>query len=81
MQGVNVSKSFGEVFNDLYFKYKKHPYMGIWMAIKPALLINDPELIKTIFVKDFASFQDRGLYINEKDDPLSGELLKLYTTI
>lgn len=76
MKGINVTKSIGEVFSDLYFKHKKNPYIGMWMMFRPALLVNDPELIKTIVVKDFASFQDRGFYVNEKDDPLSGKITR-----
>lgn len=72
LKGVGSVRSAGEMFRDLYDQHKHLPYLGMWMFFKPNLLINDPELIKTIFVKEFATFQDRGMYANEKD-PLSGE--------
>ena len=37
-------------------------------------MVNDTELIKQILVKEFASFPDRGLYCNEKLDPLNNHL-------
>ncbi|XP_015182412.1 PREDICTED: probable cytochrome P450 6a14 [Polistes dominula] len=70
-------KTFGEIFAEMYFEYKKFPYVGIFMAHSPNLLINDPELIRFVLVEEFSNFQDRGLYINENDDPLTGNLFLL----
>lgn len=36
------------------------------------ILIRDPELIKTVLVKDFNSFCDNGFELSEKIDPLLG---------
>lgn len=38
---------------------KDKPFFGIFMFHKPGLMINDPELIKQVFVKDFGSFSNR----------------------
>ncbi|XP_055296698.1 uncharacterized protein LOC129565633 [Sitodiplosis mosellana] len=53
------------------------PFIGIYTLLRPVLLIRDPELIRTIFIKDFNYFTDRGLHSNEEYDPLSGHLLVL----
>lgn len=38
---------------------KDKPFFGMFLFHKPSLMINDPELIKKILVKDFASFANR----------------------
>jgi hypothetical protein len=35
-------------------------------------LIRDPELVKTVLVKDFASFHDNDFHITPEDDPMLG---------
>jgi cytochrome P450 family 6 len=39
---------------------------------QPALLIRDPELIKTVLVKDFNSFHDNDVHSDPEVDPLFG---------
>lgn len=53
------------------------PVLGFYAALRPALLIRDPEIIRSILIKDFPSFYHRGLYSDEKIDPLTGSLLLL----
>lgn len=60
-----------------YEKFKKYPFHGIYTFHQPTLMINDPELIRVILVKEFNKFRDRGLYHNEKVDPLSANLFLL----
>lgn len=38
---------------------KDKPFFGMFLFHKPSLMVNDPELIKKILVKDFASFANR----------------------
>lgn len=38
---------------------KGRPFFGMFLFHKPALMVNDPELIKRILVKDFNSFAER----------------------
>lgn len=47
------------------------------MFYQPVLMINDPELIRQVLIKDFNKFRDRGLYHNETVDPLTSNLFFL----
>lgn len=65
-------------FQNWYNEFKgQHSFMGLILAVKPIAVALDLELIRCILVKDFHHFQNRGLYYNEKDDPLSAHLLSL----
>lgn len=50
---------------------------GIFAFNKPILILTDPYLIKKMFIKDAAFFPDRGIYYDEKNDPLSAHLVVL----
>lgn len=68
--------SIGELARTFY-NSTSDAFVGTFVAFKPSLLIRDPELIRTILIKDFQHFQDRGIVIDEKNDPLSGHLFSL----
>lgn len=74
MKGANYAKSLGDILKNLYEQFKGQPFFGAWMAFSPTIVLRDPELVKSVFVKDFMSFHDRGPYINEKEDPLAAHL-------
>ncbi|CAK1599620.1 unnamed protein product [Parnassius mnemosyne] len=66
-------------FWDFCYELKnKHPreYVGIFLAWKPALMLQTPEFARRILVKDFECFQDRYLYAGFSD-PLGS--LNLFT--
>lgn len=63
--------SIGEFIQDLYNKHKLHRALGIYICYRPVLIINDPELVQHILVKDFSSFHDRSM---PGKDPLSSKL-------
>lgn len=52
--------SIGELVQQMYQKTKE-PFIGIYGAVRPTLLIQDPALIRRIFIKDFQHFSDRGM--------------------
>lgn len=65
----------GNMFRQIYDKSKKHPFVGIWVFRKPAIVVNSPELIKSVLVKDFAHFADRSTYTDRFHDPLGADNL------
>lgn len=76
--GIGTDKSLCDGLDEFYKKFKgKGPAVGLFYFVKPTLLPIDPELIKNILVTNFDCFQDRLLYYNEKDDPISAHLLAL----
>lgn len=67
-----------QVFRRFYTELKeKGKFGGIYFFTKPAFIVTDLDLLKTVLIKDFQYFHDRGTYFNTKDDPLSGHLLNI----
>lgn len=62
----------------MYDQHKgKTPVLGLYFFANPTILPLEPEIIKDIFTRQFESFHERGFYVNERDDPLSGHLFNL----
>ncbi|XP_058979707.1 cytochrome P450 6a9-like [Musca domestica] len=75
MVGLGKSKSFGDVWQEYYEKFKgSGPFLGFYFFHRPSAFLLDPALIKNVLIKDFNKFTDRGFFHNPKDDPLSGQL-------
>jgi hypothetical protein len=53
-------------------KLDGYKYGGVFKFGKPSLLIRDPELIKTVLVKDFNSFHSNDGRSDPDVDPLFG---------
>lgn len=56
MQKVSV----GELVEKMYYQTNE-PFVGIYGAIRPILLVRDSTLVRRILVKDFQYFPDRGM--------------------
>lgn len=54
---------------------------GFYNFIQPAFVVIDPDLAKNILIKDFNNFVNRGTYVNEEDEPLSGKKSYLFTCL
>jgi hypothetical protein len=54
---ILMRKSSAEIMKELYDQFPEEPYFGIYVFLKPALFIRDPELIKQVMVKDFSYCQ------------------------
>ncbi|KAL5280355.1 CYP3A4.2 family protein [Megaselia abdita] len=70
---IKGESSFGMTIFDIYNK-SKEPFLGLYLMLRPAILVRDATLCKDILTKDFGSFHDRGVYVDEKNDPFSGNL-------
>ncbi|XP_017081948.2 probable cytochrome P450 6a14 [Drosophila eugracilis] len=78
MLGLGTKYNLRDVNQRIYNKFKgKTPLAGMFLFFKRTALIIDPNLIKEILIKDFHHFQDRGVFNNVRDDPLTGHLLTL----
>lgn len=68
--------SFSDVVERLY-RRTSEPFFGTYAMLRPMLVLRDPEIIRSVLIKDFQYFTDRGVYIDEKKDPLSGHLFSM----
>lgn len=50
---------------------------GFFTAFNPTLIVTDLELVKQIMVKEFNNFTDRGMFVNEEEEPLTGHLFAM----
>lgn len=50
---------------------------GLYFFTEPVLLLLELEAVKAVLIKDFHNFPERGIYYNEKDDPLSAHMFAL----
>lgn len=76
--GATLWKPFPQIWQEYYEKYKNTgPFAGFYWFTKPGVFVLTPSLTKQILIKDFCKFTDRGMYCNEKDDPLTGSIFNL----
>lgn len=79
VEGFGTTVNQAVFTKKIYDKYKSTgaKLAGLYFFIRPIALLLDLDLIKHVLVKDFNNFNDRGIYYNEKDDPLSAHLFSL----
>lgn len=76
--GVGTVIHSAQLMQQIYTKFKgKDRIAGLYTIFSPSAVVLDPELFKNILIKDFAYFDERGTYYNEKDDPISAHLFAL----
>ncbi|XP_058981672.1 cytochrome P450 6g1-like [Musca domestica] len=56
-------------------KFTSAPVVGVYGLYKPSLLIRDPDIIKSVLIKDFDRFHDRFAKIDYHHDPLGGQMM------
>ncbi|XP_049305684.1 probable cytochrome P450 6d5 [Bactrocera dorsalis] len=62
--------SLGTAIYDVY-RSNKDKVLGIYLITRPALLVRDAQLARDILSKDFESFHDRGIHVDDEEDPQS----------
>lgn len=63
---------------EAYLQMKgKGPFLGMYNFFTPDIIALDLDFIKTILVKDFNHFTDRGVYYNPKDEPMTSTLFHI----
>lgn len=78
VKGLGKTANMYEITDRLYRKFKgKCKLYGLYLFVQPNAVIMDLDLIKTILVKEFPTFCDRDMYMNEKVEPLTGHLVAL----
>ncbi|CAH1160063.1 unnamed protein product [Phaedon cochleariae] len=71
-KGVAVGKVTQYFYNE--FKARGLKIGGVFLGIDPNLVLLDPEDVRTILIKDFNSFVDRGIYMT-KTDPMTVHMI------
>ncbi|CAL7950316.1 unnamed protein product [Xylocopa violacea] len=71
--------SIGDQMARFYQTYKHLPVFGVYARRQQVLAVNDPDLIKTVLIKEFSKFSNRGVALNEVAEPLSQHLFALET--
>jgi cytochrome P450 family 6 len=79
LDAVGTEYHISQFFVNYYKKTKElgQAFCGLYFSITPVLLLVDLELIKDILVRNFNNFPNRGMYFNEKDDPVSAHLFNI----
>jgi len=76
--GLLRKQYFPDLMIEAYNALKDHPYGGFFIFKQPIIIPRDPELIKTIAVKDFEYFTDhRSLLSEDKDKAWSRGIFSL----
>ncbi|KPJ21301.1 Cytochrome P450 6B2 [Papilio machaon] len=59
-------KSMTQIGEEMYWKYPKEKVVGFYRAMRPELVVRDPEIVKRILVSDFGHFHMRGFNTHQK---------------
>lgn len=62
--------SFAEGLLEMCEQFKNHRYFGLYQFLQPTLIVQDPDLLKQIGIKDYEYFLDHRSFVSEKLDPL-----------
>lgn len=79
VKGFGKTSHPAHFIKNFYDKFKStgQQFCGMYFFARPVVIVLNLELVKNVLVKDFTNFDQRGLYYNEEDDPLSAHLFTL----
>ncbi|XP_025263906.1 cytochrome P450 9e2-like [Camponotus floridanus] len=67
--------SIADIIQKVYNLNQDAKYVGFFDSMSPVVVIRDPDLIKSVGVKNFESFPDHRVFIDEYAEPLLGKNL------
>lgn len=71
-QGMGTNYHTMDFMKRVYNEFKgQGGFGGAFISVNPVLVITNLDLVKSVLIKDFKYFQNRGIYYNSKDDPIS----------
>ncbi|XP_070493934.1 uncharacterized protein [Chironomus tepperi] len=78
LQGMGTKYHMFDVMMNAYNELKgKAKIGGFYNIFEPTYLVTDIEVLKAITVKDFNKFVNRGVFVNEENEPLTGHLFAI----
>lgn len=78
IKGIGRDSSPAIILQKCYQQLKNRgPFGGIYFFTNPIVLATDLNFIKSVLIKDFSCFHDRGVFTNKQSDPLSEHLFSL----
>ncbi|XP_029178684.1 cytochrome P450 9e2-like [Nylanderia fulva] len=67
---ITMKLSFSECCRKIYKDNRNHSMVGIYNFRSPALMVLEPELVKTVMQTSFSNFHENGLKVDPELDPL-----------
>ncbi|CAH1394596.1 unnamed protein product [Nezara viridula] len=64
------NEHLGNIFADIYKKYKSHGMVGFYILFDPMLLVTNPKLVEEVIVKEFNKFHDTPTEMKKGINPL-----------
>lgn len=72
-----MGKPIWLAYKDMYDKHESDRFAGVYTLHRPAVMIRDPELIKTILVKEFSNFRNRSFPAPKESEPITENLFNM----
>uniref|UniRef100_A0A1B6KCI7 Cytochrome P450 n=1 Tax=Graphocephala atropunctata TaxID=36148 RepID=A0A1B6KCI7_9HEMI len=71
------NKAHADIMREIYKIFDKERFCGFYQFRQPILMVRDLQLIERILIKDFSYFEDRGMPLDMKNEPLTMNLSNL----